>query len=294
MYGPQPRLHPTRSCSIPPASPHSRAPWQHPAPTTAAAGYLKRPRDTDAVVREDRGFRGYVGKCQSNSRSIVLQLKTSVIRSSKLTPKIGGLRKQHGGGCEHQQYGANWAHHVWTKPHFWTNPHGKSPSLHLGFLAKKNALCLTGFHKVFWLQSLDMVKNEGFKNPKWRQSNATAVLYPSKFESQIFATVKLMSLWWNWRVREQDLGFRCKKTDTINNMYGKAFRELWVSYTFFRVLLFSLKVHTDWDGWEGLAKVKKNAEAWFVSLPPKRWITFDPKIPLDPWKNDPLDPIESH
>ena len=147
MYGPQPRLHPTRSCSIPPASPHSRAPWQHPAPTTAAAGYLKRPRDTDAVVREDRGFRGYVGKCQSNSRSIVLQLKTSVIRSSKLTPKIGGLRKQHGGGCEHQQYGANWAHHVWTKPHFWTNPHGKSPSLHLGFLQKKMHYVWRGFMK---------------------------------------------------------------------------------------------------------------------------------------------------
>lgn len=137
MYGPQPRLHPTRSSSIPPASPRSRAPWQHPAPTTAAAGYLKRPQDTDPVVREDRGFRGYVGKCQSNSRSIVLQPKTSVIRSSKLTPKIGGFRKQHGGGCEHQQYGANWAPHVWSKPHFWTNPHGKSPSLHLGFLPKK-------------------------------------------------------------------------------------------------------------------------------------------------------------
>ena len=111
-------------------------------------------------------------------------------------------------------------------------------------------------------------------------------MYPSKFESQIFATVKLMSVWWNWGVREQDLGFRCKKTDTINNMYGKAFTKLWVSYTFFRVLLFSLKVQIEMAG-KDLRKSKKNAEAWFVGLPPKRWITFDPKTenPIRSMKN---------
>ena len=111
-------------------------------------------RTRTPLLGEDRGFRGYVGKCQSNSRSIVLQPKTSVIRSSKLTPKIGGFRKQHGGGREHQQYGANWAPHVWSKPHFWTNPHGKSPSLHLGFLQKKCtvfAVKICGLHEVFWL-----------------------------------------------------------------------------------------------------------------------------------------------